>query len=83
MRSDSGSEPGFSQMFYSGAGSERKTPDPVATSGVDPSGTLRNWVIGFVFSITTRSSSALAVAFFRLPEPLSYVRSVHNKTDSS
>jgi len=30
-----------------------------------------NWVIGFVFSITGRSASALAVAFFRLLEPLS------------
>ena len=43
----------------------------VATSGVDPSGTLKT---GLFFSITARSASALAVAFFRLLEPLSYVR---------
>ena len=36
----------------------------VATSGVDPSGTLKNWVIGFVLAITARSASALANAFF-------------------
>ena len=42
-------------------------------SGVNPSGTIRNWVIGFVFSITACSASVLAVAFFRLLEPLSYV----------
>jgi len=78
MKSDSGS--GFSQIFDSGAGSERKTQDPsainsgsVTTSGADRSGTMKNWVIGFVFSITARSASALAVAFFGLLEPLSYV----------
>jgi len=54
-----------SRLQYSGS---------VATSVVDPSGTLKNWVIGFLFSITARSSSALAVVFFRLLEPLSYVR---------
>jgi len=42
--------------------------------GIDLSGTLKNWVIGFVFSITARSAPALAVAFFRLLEPLSQVR---------
>jgi len=41
----------------------------VTTSGVDPSGTLKNWVIGFILSITARSASALAIAFFRLLEP--------------
>jgi len=46
----------------------------VATSGVDPSGTLKNWVIGFSVSITVRTPSALVVIFFRLLEPLSYVR---------
>jgi len=46
----------------------------VAISGVDPSGTVKNWVIGFIFPITARSASALAVAFFRLLEPFSYVR---------
>jgi len=46
----------------------------VATSGANPSGTLKNWVIGFVFSITARTASALAVVFFRLLELLSYVR---------
>ena len=44
--------------------------------GIQPSGTLKNWVIGFVFSITARSASALAVAFYRLLEPLSQVRFV-------
>jgi len=34
----------------------------------------KNWVIGSIFSITTRCASALAVVFFRLLEPLSYVR---------
>ena len=43
-------------------------------SGVGPSDTLKNWVIGFVFSITTRSASVSAVALFRLLEPLSYAR---------
>ena len=42
--------------------------------GIDLSGTLKNWVADFVFSITARSASALAVAFFRLLEPLSQVR---------
>jgi len=44
--------------------------------GIQPSATLKNWVIGFVFSITARSASALAVAFYRLLEPLSQVRFV-------
>jgi len=35
----------------------------------------KNWAIGFVVSITARSASALAVAFFRLLEPLSYYAS--------
>ena len=34
----------------------------------------KKWVIVFVFLITARSASALTVAFFRLLEPLSYVR---------
>jgi len=46
----------------------------VAIFAVDPSGTVKNWVIGFIFPITARSASALAVAFFRLLEPLSKVR---------
>jgi len=75
----------FSQIFYSGLEPDpKKNPGSrrsrlwhsgsVTTSGVDPSGILTNWVIGFVFSITARSASALAVAFFRLLDPLSYVR---------
>ena len=34
----------------------------------------KNWVIGFSVSITVRTPSALVVIFFRLLEPLSYVR---------
>jgi len=45
----------------------------VVTSGVGPSETLKNWVICLTFSITARTASALAVAFFGLLEPLSYV----------
>ena len=84
MKSDSGS--GFLQIFDlgSGAGSERKTQDPAGIDSgtpdpqppfvIDSSGPLKNWVIGFVFSVTARSASALAVAFFRLLETLSQVR---------
>ena len=54
--------------------SRLRHPGCVATSGVGPSDTLKNWVIGFVFSITTRSASVSAVALFRLLEPLSYAR---------
>ena len=43
-------------------------------AGIDLSGTLKNWVNGFVFSITARCASALAVAFFGLLEPLSQAR---------
>ena len=56
MKRDSGSRPGFSQMFDSGAGSEGKAQDPagvdsgsVATSDAeDPSYTLKS---GLLFSI--------------------------------
>jgi len=78
------SRSGFLHFFYSGAGSERKTQDPAGFDsstpdtlpipGVNPSVTLKSWVVGFVFSITACSASALAVAFFHLIEPLSYVR---------
>ena len=83
MKSDCRSRSVISQKFdWSGAGSERKTQDPagvdsgsVATTSVGFCGTLISWVIGFVFSITGhRSASASVVAFFRLLEPLSYVR---------
>ena len=76
MKSNSSSESSFSQFFDSGAGSWRirlQHSGSVATSGAEPSGKLKGWVIGFVFAITSRSASALAVAFFRLLEPLSYV----------
>jgi len=43
-------------------------------SSLGPSSTPKNWVISFVFSVTARSASALAVAFFRLLEPFSYGR---------
>ena len=33
-----------------------------------------NWFIVFVFLITARNAPAMAVAFFRLLEPLSYIR---------
>ena len=46
--------------------------ESVATSGVGPSGTLKNWVIYLTFSITARSASALAAALFGLLEPISY-----------
>jgi len=73
----------FSQIFDSGSEPESKTQDPggvdwlrhsraVTTSVVDPYGTLKN--IGFVFSLTVCTASALAVVFFRLLEPLTYVR---------
>jgi len=32
----------------------------------DSSGTLKDWIRGFVFSITARSASALAAVFYRL-----------------
>jgi len=43
----------------------------LGTTGIDPSGTLQNWVIGLVFLATACSASALAKAIFRLLEPLS------------
>jgi len=71
----------FSQIYDSASDPERKTQDlvgvdsgSVATSGVDPSGTLKNWFIRFLFSITACTASASAVVFFRLLESLSYVR---------
>jgi len=45
-----------------------------STGVKDPSVALKNWVICFISSITARSASTLAVAFFRFLEPLSYVR---------
>jgi len=83
MKSDSGSRSGVSQIFNSGSGSERKrrilpesTPAPRMRSHLwcRPFWHTKNWVIGFVFSITTRSASVSAVALFRLLEPLSYAR---------
>ena len=69
-------------MFDSGAGSEGKAQDP---AGVDSGSVAHLWCrrpffhiknrdIVFDFSITANSASTLAVTFFRLLEPCSYVR---------
>jgi len=64
------------RVWKQNAGSFRsrlRHSESVATSGVGPSGTLKNWVICLNFPITSRSASVLAAAFLGLLEPLSYV----------
>ena len=43
-----------------------------AVESPDPCGTLKDWISSFVLSVTARSASASAVAFFRLLDLLSY-----------